>query len=87
MGPEILVIPLEVLGYGALLWLLYLACFSSIRPYALSTLVFSCVTGVWFTLDKPHNLDLYFGLGVLLGAVLFGLHAVVIVVIKKLLRH
>jgi uncharacterized membrane protein len=83
MGAEYLVFAAAALGGVALTWLLYLSYKASTRPYAIPTLLFSCLAGVWSALGKPTNhFHLHFAIGFLLGVVLFGLHAAVI---KKLL--
>ena len=76
MGAEYLIIATAILGVVAVLLLLR-SCFRQTeRPYALPTLLFALATGFWAALGKAGpNLHLHFAIGLLVGAVIFGLHA------------
>lgn len=86
MGPEYIVIALAVIGFFIFLWLLYLTCRPIFRSYALSVFLFSCISGFWFSHEKSSaNFTLYFLIGFLGGVVIFGTHALLIVILKRIL--
>ena len=79
MGGEALFTIAAALGAAAFLYLVYRCWQASTRPYALPTLVFSVGAGLWSGYGTPlHSYYIFFLVGFLLGAVIFGLHAAII---------
>jgi hypothetical protein len=79
MGGEVLVIAAAALGLLLFAFLLWRSVLRSTRPYAMPTLVLSCVAGVYGAWGRsPANVSLGFFIGFLVGAILFGGQAHVI---------
>jgi hypothetical protein len=84
MGGEILFILLAILGFIAFLYLAYQCTVISIRPYAISTLLFSIGAGLWFGYDASfQNFYIYFLIGFLIGFLIFWSHALLIKMLQK----
>lgn len=84
MGGEILFILLAILGFIAFLYLAYQCTFISIRPYAISTLLFSIGAGLWIGYDSSlRNFSIDFFVGFLIGFIIFWLQALLIKSLHK----
>lgn len=84
MGGEILFIFLAVLGFIAFLYLAYKCIVISIRPYAISTLLFSIGAGFWIGYDSSlRNFPINFFIGFLIGFIIFWSHASLIKLLNK----
>jgi uncharacterized membrane protein (Fun14 family) len=84
MGGEILFIVLAILGFIAFSYLAYRCTVIDIRPYAISTLLFSSGAGLWIGYDSSlRNFLINFFVGFLIGFIIFWAHASLIKLLHK----
>jgi hypothetical protein len=85
MGGEFIFFGAAIIGVCVLVFLCFRACIASARPYALPTFLFSSAIGIWMAWGKTfNNYAIFFFIGFLGGAIVFGAHAELI---RILLSH